>query len=174
MTEFTKAQFVSKLKADGYPKAGGAKTAVGRSKSMSEEDKAECYKSIDKYFGPKVAKTKVLKAKKEPKEAKASKKVTKRTSAEKSESPMERIVLAHARVGTVNEVLNAFKVAKEMYKELDVSKGIAALQVSLVATAEELKGTITPTNGTVSPAISKFAAAASSELGIPVSDSSSV
>jgi hypothetical protein len=146
--QFTKDQFVQKLKAGDYDKIGGARIAVGRSKKMSNKEKTECKELIDKYFANKSngSQKKATRAKKTvAKESRAPKaKLADKRDAicGISKKELDAVSLAHYQVETITHAVESVKMAKDMVKDLDVTTAVTSAAQALTGIVENMKKSI--------------------------------
>lgn len=160
--KLTFKNFKKKLSEGGYESATGARRAVGKCQDWSEADKKKARGSIDSHFGasatpPKAAKktsktskkraVKKTKAKaaKKTKAAKVAKKVAKKTTKRSprqssntsddifENNPLAAINITNGVTGTAGQVLEAMRLAKAAYPDLDITEGVQATYDALTA-----------------------------------------
>jgi len=146
-TKMTLDGFKQKLKAGEYKDATGARRGAGKAE-LTEDEKAQARKAIDKHFGvesapqaaPKKTQTKVKASKKAASNGKAhaapakkgpGKGGRKRRVAQQANSPedsqlLASLGLAKERIGTITQAVETMKKAKEAYPQLDTSTGMTA------------------------------------------------
>jgi len=168
-TKMTVADFKKKLNGGHYANPTGARRGVGKA-DLSDDEKAKCYKAIDKHFdvsaAPKAAK-KTAKKKAAKKAAptpaapkvtaeapkngkkKAAKKIVKKTGKKRAARTPEvdvdalaQLHLASERIGTISQAISAMRQAKEAYPELDTQEGATAAGAALTDIVQSVHQTV--------------------------------
>lgn len=169
----TPADFRERLKDGNYTSLTGARRAIGRMSSWTEQQKARARADAEKHFegAPEPNKAKKVAKKAIKKKAKAAAKVPKRTvknspilkhiadnkrratkkakaEAEAKASPVSggNVSLAANKIGTITQALNSMKAAKELGAgDTEVARGAKKAQLALTAIVEELCGDVAQT-----------------------------